>query len=139
MSNIFICYSHKDNKFIKKLCLALTRARLSIWVVWENVTSEFTWYESVQQGIRSSDACLIVISLEFINSPSCALEIAEIIALEKPTILIVRHPDISIPEYLSRFNCIYFFNKDDFKIFCDLLLLTITNLITTLALTSGRH
>jgi len=117
MTTLFISYSRKDLEFAKKLTSSLTDIGLDAWVDWNDIPPTADWWETIENGIESSDAFLCILSPDSVASEVCNREIDHGFKNGKRMIpIIVRDVDKGkTRDDLKKLNWIFFREQDDFQ------------------------
>ena len=89
MANPFISYSRKDKVFAQRVADQLTPSR-ELWVDWDDIPVSASWWDEIQEGIRSADAMICIISPAYLSSPVCHREIAYARHLNKRIVPVIR-------------------------------------------------
>jgi hypothetical protein len=74
MKKVFVSYSRKDLTFVKKLADDLQKAGMDVWFDMSDLKGGDHWIKAIQQGIESSQYCIIVLSPDSIESEWVANE-----------------------------------------------------------------
>ncbi len=75
MTNIFISYSRRDNKFVQILYEALRKSKQNTWVDWQNTLQVVDWLIEIYDGIEAATTFIFVISPDSVASKVCRQEI----------------------------------------------------------------
>jgi WD40 repeat protein len=116
--SVFISYSRKDKKFIKKLNDALDAAGVQAWVDWEGIELASDWREEIADAIKSSDAFIFVISPDSLKSKVCAEELDQGILYNKKLIPILyrkAEKGQKMRKEISKTNWVYMRKEDNFR------------------------
>lgn len=116
--SVFVSYSRKDKKFVKKLNDALDAAGVKAWVDWEGIELASDWRARIADAIKDSDAFIFVISPDSLKSKVCGEELAQGIQLNKKLIPILHRPRAAgqkVPKEISSKNYVYMRPEDNFK------------------------
>ncbi|WKZ47729.1 MAG: TIR domain-containing protein [Anaerolineales bacterium] len=116
--SVFISYSRKDKKFVKKLNDALDNEGVKAWVDWEGIELASDWRARIADAIQSSDAFIFVISPDSLKSKVCGEELAQGIQYNKKLIPVLyrpRTPGQKVPKELSQKNYVYMRAEDNFR------------------------
>src|SRR5258708_32565419 len=62
MARLFISYSRKDSNFARHLANELERLGAEIWIDLDDIQAGGKWGTAIQDGLKSSDLMLIIIS-----------------------------------------------------------------------------
>ncbi len=90
MSDVFISYSRKDSKFVRRLFDALEKQERDVWVDWEDIPLTADWWNEICTGIEAAHTFVFVISPDSIASPVCNLEVAHALQHNKRLVPVVR-------------------------------------------------
>ncbi len=74
MSHIFISHARKDDAIAQKIHDALKARGIESWLDSVDVQSTETWESQVDQALKSTSQCLLVMSHSTLKSPSVAYE-----------------------------------------------------------------
>ncbi len=116
--SVFISYSRKDKKFVKKLNDALDKEGVKAWVDWEGIELASDWRARIADAIQSSDAFIFVISPDSLDSKVCTEELLQGLQYNKKLIPILhrpRKPGQKVPKEISKKNYVYMRPEDNFK------------------------
>jgi WD40 repeat protein len=118
LGRVFISYSRKDKRFVKKLNAALDAAGVQAWVDWEGIEIASDWRQRISSAIQESDAFVFVISPDSLKSKVCGEELAQGLQYNKKLIPILhrkRAPGQTVPKEISAKNYVYMRPEDNFK------------------------
>ncbi len=118
LGRVFISYSRKDKRFVKKLNAALDAAGVQAWVDWEGIEIASDWRQRIASAIQDSDAFLFVISPDSLKSKVCVEELTQGLQYNKKLIPILhrkRATGQTIPREISAKNYVYMRSEDNFK------------------------
>lgn len=107
---IFISYSRTDQDFTQQLADALERGGFEVWIDVEDIQGGTKWSSAIQSGLDSSDAMLLVISPEAMESLNVEDEWQYIMDRGKPIIPILWRP-ANVHFQLNRLQYIDFHNQ----------------------------
>lgn len=62
MAHIFISYSRIDEQFAHRIAAALSDVGADVWIDVEDIPAGMKWSSAIQQGLRTSDVMIIIIS-----------------------------------------------------------------------------
>ncbi len=116
--SVFISYSRKDKRFIKKLNAALDAAGVQAWVDWEGIELASDWRAEITDAIKDTDAFIFVISPDSLKSKVCAEELAQGLLYNKKLIpILYRKADKGqkLPKDISKTNWVYLRQEDNFR------------------------
>lgn len=116
--SVFVSYSRKDKKFIKKLNDALDTAGVQAWVDWEGIELASDWRARIADAIQSTDAFIFVISPDSLLSKVCAEELEMGLNFKKKLIpILYRKADKGqkMPKDISKTNWVYMRKEDNFR------------------------
>ena len=116
MGSIFISYAREDLDFVRKLHDALQSSGHEVWVDWEGIPPIGEWLAEIHQAIDYADACLFVLSPDFLESEPCAAELKRTLEQHKRLVpLIWREVDDSrVQPEIAKLNWIFIRETDDF-------------------------
>ncbi|RMF82456.1 MAG: TIR domain-containing protein [Chloroflexi bacterium] len=115
MADVFISYSRRDKEFVEKIHQALTDNDFDVWVDWEDIPPGSENFEQdLWNGIDESNACIAVLSPEYLASEYCGAELNYAHQNNKRLIPIVYKTvgGDNVPSSVSHINWI-FFDKED--------------------------
>lgn len=92
MADVFISYSRKDNEFVARLRDALKEAGREAWVDTQDLLPTEEWLNAIHAALDGADACITVISPDYIESAVCAQEVTYALANRKRIIPVVCRP-----------------------------------------------
>ncbi len=116
--SVFISYSRRDKKFIKKLNDGLDKAGVQAWVDWEGIEIASDWRAKIAGAIQNSDAFIFVITPDSLKSKVCAEELAQGLQYNKKLIPILyrrKEQGQKVPKEISKTNWVYMRPEDNFK------------------------
>lgn len=67
---VFISHSHETRSLAKKIGEALRRAGLDVWNSEQEILPGDNWAEKIGQALESSQAMVVLLTAEALNSPS---------------------------------------------------------------------
>ncbi len=114
--DLFISYSRRDKDFVRQLWEALTQAKQTTWVDWNDIPPAEDWRQEIYRGIEAANNFVFIISPHSTSSVVCGEELDHAIKHGKRLVPIVRQDvgyDNVHPE-LGRINWIFFREDDDF-------------------------
>ena len=89
-SDVFLSYRRKDVDFAKKVDQALKATGREVWVDWEDIPPGVEGFsDEIQRGIEGANAKVAILSLNYIESEYCLMELREALKLKKRVIPIV--------------------------------------------------
>jgi hypothetical protein len=68
MKKVFVSYSRKDLAFVKRLADDLQKAGLDVWFDISDIKGGDRWLSAIQNGIESSQYCIVVLSPDSVAS-----------------------------------------------------------------------
>ena len=81
---MFVSYSRADEAFVaERLVPALTARGKAVWVDLTDIPPAADWRDRVRGAIAATKAVIAVLSPRFVDSPTCAEEIAEAVRAHK--------------------------------------------------------
>ena len=117
MADIFISYSRKDKKFVRKLNDSFTNESYKIWVDVEDIPPVATWRNEIAEAIEKAHTFILVLSPDSVKSPYCNQEIEHALKHNKRLIPVVckeLDPD-SVRQEVGSLNWIFLRESDDFN------------------------
>jgi|SRR5215211_3420713 hypothetical protein len=117
MTDVFVCYSRKDQDFVQNLHEALELRNRDTWVDYEDIPATAAWVDHAYLGIEGCYAFVFVISPESIASQFCRQELFYAVEHNKRIVPIVRR-EVGvecIPPPLENYNWIFFRENDNFE------------------------
>ena len=97
---IFISYSQKDIKFIKKVSETLSEKGYDVWYDIENIGGGVVWAKEIQKAIRDSEIFLLIVSPNSIESDWVQKEFLYASARDIP-IVAAQYVDCKMPAWLD--------------------------------------
>lgn len=115
-ATVFVSYSRKDMEFVKGLCRALEEDGRDVWVDLDDIPPSAEWLDEIYRGIEAQNACIFVLSPDYLASSIGGLEIAHAASHNKRLVPVVARDidDKAVPEVLRRLNWIPMRAEDDF-------------------------
>ena len=89
MTDVFICYSRKNNDFARKLIDRLDRAYKESWVDWQDIPRGEDWLSEIKAGIEAADNFVFIMSPDSMESIICNIELHYALDLHKRVIPVV--------------------------------------------------
>jgi hypothetical protein len=124
MKRIFISYSREDETFARLLALELDRFKADVWIDVEKIIAGMIWETAIQDGLDSSDAMLVIISPDSVNSVEVEKEWQQFIRTKKLVIPVLWRSVEKIPKELANFQYVNF-SSQSYKIARDILVTTL--------------
>lgn len=107
MPQIFISYARIDEPFARQLAAALSDSGADVWLDVEDIPAGMKWSSAIQQGLKSSEILVVIISPESMASNNVEDEWQYFLDKKKPVIpLLLRQAEIHFQ--LSRLQYINF-------------------------------
>lgn len=120
MSDVFISYSRKNSKFVRKLYDAFKALDKEIWVDFEDIPLTADWWQEIQAGIDAAETFIFVLTPDSARSKICRDEIEHAINANKRIIPIL-HQEIledndkeKVHDQINAHNWIFFRDEDNF-------------------------
>lgn len=116
MSDVFLSYSRRDTDVVRTLCHALEADRRDVWVDWDDILPTARWLQEIQTGIEGADACVCILSPDYVLSDICRREVEYAVLCKKRLIPIV-HRDVApaaVHPPLASLNWLFFRDADNF-------------------------
>ncbi|MBT2417780.1 TIR domain-containing protein [Streptomyces sp. ISL-22] len=92
---VFLSYSRSDTEFARALTEALRGWVREVWVDWQAIKPSARWRKSISDGIRESDALIVLISRKSLASVYCWDECLQAIEGGKRILPVVIDPELS--------------------------------------------
>ncbi|MDZ4769237.1 MAG: TIR domain-containing protein [Chloroflexota bacterium] len=89
MPDIFLSYSRHNIDFARRLVEALNLSGRDSWVDWDDIPQSAAWWQSIREGIESTQAFVFLITPHSLASPVCTMELAHALANGKRVIPVV--------------------------------------------------
>src|SRR5690349_17072557 len=118
MPDVFISYRRTDMDFVRRLDQALRARGKDVWVDWEDIPpGSIDFNQDLLRGIESSNACLLVLSPDYLVSPYCLAELEYAHENNKKLIPVVFRTidDRMLPSSIANINQIFFNKIDSFE------------------------
>ena len=110
MQRIFISYSRADVEFARKLATSLSDLGSDVWIDIEDIPVGMKWSSAIQEGLRTADAMLVVISPESMGSSNVEDEWQYFMDKQKPVFPILWRETEEVHFQLNRLQYIDFKN-----------------------------
>lgn len=111
MQKIFISYSRKDVDFVRRLAGDLEKASYDVWWDLSDLRGGDDWVSLIANAIATSEAVIVVLSPNSIESPWVRKEYTQAIGLGKRLIPIMYSP-VPMPFALNTINYVNFASGD---------------------------
>ena len=103
---VFLCHSHKDKTFVRRLAEAIKAAKVETWFDEENILVGHDFVEKVMEGIDAARFVAVVLSPNFVSSGPWAQEefrsaLVKQVRDGRVTVLPILWRDCEIPALLS--------------------------------------
>ncbi|MGK7880471.1 MAG: TIR domain-containing protein [Crocosphaera sp.] len=110
MTDVFLAYADKDEKFKEKIRKSLMRESLTIWTNTTDIKTGITFQEAINQGVEEADNFVYLISPDSLESAYCQQELAHAFANNKRIIpLLIQEIELdSIPSQVRELQFIDF-------------------------------
>lgn len=86
---IFISYSHSDQDWARVFAQTLATSGIEVWFDEFNIKPGEPLVESLEKGLRESDAVVLVLNAENMRRPNIFFEIGAALGMNKPIIPVV--------------------------------------------------
>ncbi|MBI2925102.1 MAG: toll/interleukin-1 receptor domain-containing protein [Verrucomicrobia bacterium] len=106
---VFISHSHKDQRVAEELTARLAAAGVKVWLAEKEVLPGDNWSLAVGKALQRSDAMVVLLSPDAVESPDVRREIAFAFAsprFEGRVVPVVVRPTGGIPWFLRTFPLI---------------------------------
>ncbi len=107
---VFISHSHKDQRIAEELSSRLAVAGVKVWLAEKEVLPGDNWSLAVGKALQRSDAMVVLLSPDAVESPDVRREIAFAFAsprFEGRVVPVVVRPTGGIPWFLRTFPMIH--------------------------------
>ena len=95
MARIFIAYPHEHQLFATRLARSLSEIGADVWIDVENIPPGMKWHNAIQQGLRTCELMLVIITPESMASHNVEAEWFHFLENSKPIIpLLYRFTEI---------------------------------------------
>jgi DNA polymerase III delta prime subunit len=84
--DVFLSHSRKDADVADRVCVALERSGLSVWIAPRNVLPSESWADAIVEGIASSRLVLVIFSEHANHSKHVARELECAVARDRPVL-----------------------------------------------------
>ncbi len=98
---LFISYAREDSSKVDRLQRDLEKAGFATWVDRGDITGGEVWKSEIVQGIRESDAVILVLSEHSVRSSNVAAELSLGRSNEKPVFPVRLVPDVVLSDRLA--------------------------------------
>jgi hypothetical protein len=117
MADVFISYSFKDRKFVRKIHRSLKELKRDSWVDWRNIPPTSRWWKEILRGIEGADNFVFVISPNSVSSKTCRKEITHAAKNSKRLVpvLLREVPARDLPPVLAKIQWISFADTGEFE------------------------
>ncbi|MFI0504770.1 toll/interleukin-1 receptor domain-containing protein [Streptomyces albogriseolus] len=95
VSKVFVSYSRADKDRARRLCARLEGRLGELWVDWQAIRPSEKWRASIAEGIRTSDAFVVLLSRNALSSPYCWDECRQAIEQRKRVLPVVIDPELT--------------------------------------------
>jgi hypothetical protein len=106
--DVFVSYSRVDGDFVRQLQDGLTARDRNVWVDWQDIPPTAEWMTEIQEAIDACNACIIVLSPDFLASQVCSTELQRAIGSNKRIVpVLLREVEVTrVPEAVAKLNWI---------------------------------
>lgn len=105
--NIFISYSRRELEFVDQLTTRLEKESYNIWLDYRRLIPGSPWDKQIEQGLKNSDAVLLVVSKASLASKYVTLEWQHFLDTKKRVILLIFEA-VDLPRELEQFEWVDF-------------------------------
>lgn len=124
--HIFFSYSRVDAEFTRRLNEALKAAGRRTWVDLEGIPLSAEWLAEINAAIDGAEACVFVLSPDWVASEICRAELRYAVENNKRLIpLLFRDAGKDVPDELAKINWLHGREEDDFAAMVEALLATV--------------
>ncbi|MBI5962672.1 MAG: TIR domain-containing protein [Chloroflexi bacterium] len=110
--NVFISYSHFDKKYAELIAKELKKAKHKVWIDTWKLRAGDNWIEKINEGLKETDALIVIVSENSLRSESVNQEISAIafgdISNKQRRIIPVLVDKAQIPSFLAKYIWIDF-------------------------------
>ncbi|WP_158853801.1 toll/interleukin-1 receptor domain-containing protein [Streptomyces sp. NRRL F-5650] len=92
---VFLSYSRKDGAVARGIRESLEGKLRHVWVDWEAIEPSEKWRQAIDEGIRTSDAFILLVSEDSLRSPYCRDECMKAIDLHKRILPVIIDPNLA--------------------------------------------
>ncbi|MFI9781402.1 toll/interleukin-1 receptor domain-containing protein [Streptomyces sp. NPDC051956] len=92
---VFLSYSRKDGGVARGIRESLEGRLRHVWVDWEAIEPSEKWRQAIDEGIRTSDAFILLVSEDSLRSPYCRDECMKAIDLRKRILPVIIDPNLA--------------------------------------------
>jgi hypothetical protein len=86
---VFISHSSSDKDWARKFAETLEHNGLEVWIDESRIKGGQAWVEALENGLRESDAVVLLISPDNINRPNLFFEIGAALGMNKAIIPVI--------------------------------------------------
>lgn len=86
---VFISYSHSDKEWVRKFAETIVTSGIDVWFDEFNIKPGEPLVESLEKGLRESDAVVLVLNAENMRRPNIFFEIGAALGMNKAIIPVV--------------------------------------------------
>ncbi len=104
---IFVSYSHRDERFVIPLARDLMGRGIRIWLDQREIIAGEDWMQQLEEGLKDTDALLVVLSPRSVASKYVMQEVAAAQAAKKPVFPIM-YKTCDLPPNLSPIHFVDF-------------------------------
>ena len=118
MADVFISYSRRDGRFVRRLAESIEGQGKQVWVDTEGIEDAEVFPLAIQRAIQGSDVFLFVITPAAVESAYCENEVEYASELKKRIVPVLREPvpDSELPAEIRDRNWIPFTERDVFEL-----------------------
>ncbi|MFX0200954.1 MAG: toll/interleukin-1 receptor domain-containing protein [Candidatus Hodarchaeota archaeon] len=102
--SVFISYSHIDRERAQKLCRALERLGVEMFIDEKDIHWGKSVSETIRDALRACSAILVIVSPDSLKSTWVPYEIGQATALGKTILPYLTDPNLRLPGYLQSLN-----------------------------------
>jgi len=92
VTDVFISYSRKDVEFVRRLTASLEDRGVDVWFDQADIHAGVKWSTAIQQGLRASNAMILIISPDSMASTNVEDEWQYFLDKKKPIIPVLLQP-----------------------------------------------
>jgi hypothetical protein len=122
VSNVFLCYSHRDQTIVHDLWSRLKKDGVDVWLDRENLLPGQDWQKTIWKTIRKSDVLIVCLSRNF-SKPGgyrheelrLAFERADLLADGEIFIIPVNLEECEMPRSLRHLHRVDLYKRGGYK------------------------
>lgn len=110
MSKVFVSYARKDIESVRPFYDLAAELKKDLWIDWNGIYPTENFMEKIFLEIEGADACVFMLSQNWLSSKSCRLEYEHAVRCKKRLIPVRCAPveGTAVPEELARLNWVLY-------------------------------